>query len=63
MYVLNSFSNIVANSLGREQSMVLYLSAGCFASLASYINKVVRGVGGMSLGAVSFEMQPIIEEI
>lgn len=53
MYVLNSFSNGVCNALGKEQTLALYLSAGCVASFASYVHKVFAGVGGSSLGAVS----------
>lgn len=41
-------------ALGKEQTLALYLSAGCFASFASYVHKVFAGVGGASLGAVSF---------
>lgn len=53
MYVLHSFSNGICNALGKEQTLALYLSAGCFASFASYVAKVYAGVGGASLGAVS----------
>lgn len=53
MYVLNSFSNGVCNALGKEQTLALYLSAGCVASFASYACKVFTGIGGSSLGAVS----------
>lgn len=40
-------------ALGKEQTLALYLSAGCFASFASYLHKVYAGIGGASLGAVS----------
>lgn len=53
MYVLNSFSNGICTALGKEQTLALYLSAGCVASFASYIHKVFAGIGGASLGAVS----------
>lgn len=55
MYVLNSFSNGICMALGKEQTLALYLSAGVFASFASYIHKVSAGISGASLGAVSFE--------
>ncbi|XP_031638416.1 presenilins-associated rhomboid-like protein, mitochondrial [Contarinia nasturtii] len=51
MYVLNSFCNGICMALGREQTLALYLSAGCVASFASYFHKVFAGVGGASLGA------------
>lgn len=54
MYVLNSFSNGVCMALGKEQAVALYLTAGCVASFASYMHKVVAGISGASLGAVSF---------
>lgn len=41
-------------ALGKEQAVALYLTAGCVASFASYIHKIVAGVSGASLGAVSF---------
>lgn len=40
-------------SLGKEQTLAVYLSAGVVSSLASYVHKVFVGVGGVSLGAVS----------
>lgn len=53
MYVLHSFSNAACMTLGKEQTLAVYLTAGCIASFASYVHKVFRGVGGSSLGAVS----------
>lgn len=53
MYVLHSFS-AAANSLGREQFLGLYLSAGVVSTLASYMFKVATASPGYSLGAVSF---------
>jgi rhomboid-like protein len=50
MYVLHSFS-AAANSLGREQFVGLYLSAGVFASLTSYLFKFASKAPGYSLGA------------
>lgn len=50
MYVLNSFSSAV-NSLGMEQFVALYLSAGVFSSFTSYAFKVVTHSPGFSLGA------------
>lgn len=40
-------------TLGKEQAMALYITAGCVASFASYVHKVVAGIAGASLGAVS----------
>lgn len=53
MYVLHSFSNAAAQSLGTEQLLGVYLSAGVISSLASYLFKASVGGAGMSLGAVS----------
>lgn len=53
MYVLNSFSHGVCMTLGKEQAVALYLTAGCVASFASYAHKVFTGLSGASLGAVS----------
>lgn len=49
MYVLRSFSGAV-NSLGVEQFVALYLSAGVVSSFASYALKVVTHSPGFSLG-------------
>lgn len=53
MYVLHSFGNAICMSLGKEQTLAVYLSAGVVSSFASYVHKVFVGVGGVSLGAVS----------
>jgi rhomboid-like protein len=50
MYVLHSFSGAV-NGLGYEQFLAMYLSAGVFSSLTSYIYKVTIKSPGFSLGA------------
>ncbi|XP_055920917.1 presenilins-associated rhomboid-like protein, mitochondrial [Eupeodes corollae] len=51
MYVLHSFSNGAVLSLGKEQFMALYLSAGVVASLSSVIVKAITSTAGMSIGA------------
>jgi len=51
MYVLHSFSTGAVNALGKEQFLGLYLSAGVFSSLASYVYKAVVSQPGLSLGA------------
>lgn len=53
MYVLHSFSNSICMTLGREQLLNVYLTAGVVASLTSYLYKTAIGVAGLSLGAVS----------
>lgn len=53
MYVLQSFSNAICTSLGKEQLLGFYLTAGVVASLLSYAHKTFVGVAGFSLGAVS----------
>lgn len=53
MYVLHSFANVATKSLGTEQFLGLYLTAGVLSSLASYAFKASAGAAGMSLGAVS----------
>lgn len=53
MYVLHSFANAAVMSLGKEQFLALYLSAGVVSSLASYLYKASIGTAGLSLGAVS----------
>jgi rhomboid-like protein len=50
MYVLRSFSAAV-NSLGKEQFVALYLTAGVFSSYASYVLKTLTHTPGFSLGA------------
>lgn len=54
MYVLYHYSSHVCIPLGKEQAVCLYLTAGCVASFASYMNTVVTGIGGAAFGAVSF---------
>ncbi|XP_044750973.1 presenilins-associated rhomboid-like protein, mitochondrial isoform X2 [Coccinella septempunctata] len=51
MYVLHSFSTGAAQGLGKEQFLGLYLSAGVFSSLTSYLYKMVTKQPGLSLGA------------
>lgn len=54
MYVLHSFSNAGVLSLGKEQFLGVYLSAGVIASLSSILYKTVTSKAGLSIGAVSF---------
>ncbi|KAM8711893.1 hypothetical protein ACLKA7_012406 [Drosophila subpalustris] len=51
MYVLHSFSNAAVLSMGKEQFMAVYLSAGVFSSLMSVLYKAGTRNPGMSLGA------------
>ncbi|KAH8372149.1 hypothetical protein KR093_010171, partial [Drosophila rubida] len=51
MYVLHSFSNAAVLSMGKEQFMAVYLSAGVFSSLMSVLYKAGTRQPGMSLGA------------
>ncbi|KAK9870539.1 hypothetical protein WA026_008101 [Henosepilachna vigintioctopunctata] len=51
MYVLHSFSTGAAQGLGKEQFLGLYLTAGVFSSLTSYLYKIVTKQPGLSLGA------------
>ncbi|XP_055639803.1 presenilins-associated rhomboid-like protein, mitochondrial [Toxorhynchites rutilus septentrionalis] len=51
MYVLHSFSHAAVATLGREQFLGLYLSAGVIASFASHLFKTVMAQPGLSLGA------------
>lgn len=51
MYVLHSFSSGAVASLGKEQFLGLYLSAGAFSSMSSYLYKAVTSQAGLSLGA------------
>lgn len=53
MYVLHSFANAAVLSLGMEQYLAVYLTAGVVSSLASYLYKASIGTAGLSLGAVS----------
>lgn len=50
MYVLHSFSSAVS-TLGREQFVGLYLTAGVVASLSSFVFKFITHAPGYSLGA------------
>lgn len=52
MYVLHSFSHAAVATLGKEQFLALYLTAGVFASFASFCFKYVVQQPGLSLGAV-----------
>ncbi|KAI8126908.1 mitochondrial, Presenilins-associated rhomboid-like protein [Lucilia cuprina] len=51
MYVLHSFSNAAILSLGKEQFLAVYLSAGVIASLSSVLYKALTLQAGLSLGA------------
>ncbi|KAJ8960921.1 hypothetical protein NQ318_020221 [Aromia moschata] len=51
MYVLHSFSTGAVHSLGKEQFLALYLSAGVASSFTSYVYKVATKQPGLSLGA------------
>nr|XP_023020387.1 presenilins-associated rhomboid-like protein, mitochondrial [Leptinotarsa decemlineata] len=51
MYVLHSFSTGAVHSLGMEQFLALYLSAGVISSFTSYLYKIVTKQPGLSLGA------------
>lgn len=50
MYVLHSFSSVV-RTLGTEQFLAMYLSAGVISSYTSYAFKVATKMPGFSLGA------------
>lgn len=52
MYVLHSFSNAAILSLGKEQFLAVYLSAGVIASLTSVLYKALTVQAGLSIGAV-----------
>jgi len=52
MYVMHSFANAAVLSLGKEQFLAVYLSAGVFSSLMSVLYKAGTSQAGMSLGAV-----------
>lgn len=52
MFVLHSFSSGAVASLGKEQFLGLYLSAGVISSFASYVHKVaIATSSSLSLGA------------
>ncbi|XP_039745074.1 presenilins-associated rhomboid-like protein, mitochondrial isoform X1 [Pararge aegeria] len=51
MYVLYSFMPAAIASLGKEQFVAMYLSAGVISSFASFLYKVVVCQPGLSLGA------------
>ncbi|XP_068628270.1 presenilins-associated rhomboid-like protein, mitochondrial [Battus philenor] len=51
MYVLYSFMPAAVASLGKEQFVAMYLSAGVISSFASFFYKVVLNQPGLSLGA------------
>ncbi|CAG9854849.1 unnamed protein product [Phyllotreta striolata] len=51
MYVLHSFSTGAVQSLGKEQFLAMYLSAGVISSFTSYTYKIITKQPGLSLGA------------
>jgi len=51
MYVLHSFSTGAVATLGKEQFLGLYLSAGVISSFTSYLYKTITKQPGLSLGA------------
>ncbi|KAJ8968563.1 hypothetical protein NQ314_002227 [Rhamnusium bicolor] len=51
MYVLHSFSTGAVHSLGKEQFLALYLTAGVVSSFTSYMYKIIMKQPGLSLGA------------
>lgn len=51
MYVLWSFSGSIGSVLGKEQFLAMYLSAGVWASFASYALKIATSRFNPSLGA------------
>ncbi|XP_073943288.1 rhomboid family intramembrane serine protease rho-7 isoform X2 [Choristoneura fumiferana] len=51
MYVLYSFMPAAIASLGKEQFVAMYLSAGVISSFASFLYKVIVNQPGLSLGA------------
>lgn len=51
MYVLHSFSSGAVASLGKEQFLGLYMSAGVISSMFSYFHKTITKQPGLSLGA------------
>ncbi|XP_046742847.1 presenilins-associated rhomboid-like protein, mitochondrial isoform X3 [Diprion similis] len=51
MFVLHSFSSPVVSTLGKEQTLALYLSSGVMSNLVSYFYKTLFSRPGFSLGA------------
>ncbi|XP_075167139.1 rhomboid family intramembrane serine protease rho-7 isoform X1 [Haematobia irritans] len=51
MYVLHSFSNLAVLSLGKEQFLAVYLTAGVIASMTSIFYKALTAQAGLSIGA------------
>ncbi|TRY83660.1 hypothetical protein DNTS_027958 [Danionella cerebrum] len=51
MYVLWGVSSTIINTMGKEQFLAFYLSAGVISSFASYVSKIATGRLGTSLGA------------
>ncbi|XP_047537832.1 presenilins-associated rhomboid-like protein, mitochondrial [Vanessa atalanta] len=51
MYVLYSFMPAAVASLGKEQFVAMYMSAGVVSSFASFLYKVMLNQPGLSLGA------------
>jgi rhomboid-like protein len=53
MLSLHSLSVPVAHSMGKEQFLAFYLSAGVFSSLLNHAVHIARRLPGLGLGAVS----------
>jgi rhomboid-like protein len=53
MLSLHSLSVPVAHSMGKEQFLAFYLSAGVFSSFFSHVANIARRLPGLGLGAVS----------
>jgi rhomboid-like protein len=53
MVGLHSLSVLEARSMGKEQFLAFYLSAGVFSSLFSHVANIGRRLPGLGLGAVS----------
>lgn len=51
MYVLHSFSSGAVASLGKEQFLGVYITAGVISSMSSYFHKAVMKQSALSLGA------------
>lgn len=51
MFVLHSFSSGAVHTLGKEQFLGLYMSAGVISSFTSYLYKFASKTPGLSLGA------------
>ena len=53
MMSLHTWGVPVAHSMGKEQFLAFYLSAGVFSSLFSHVANIGRRLPGLGLGAVS----------